>query len=141
MLNVVMVKANAGDDDGAVVRSIAISVPTEQVRRRRCRRQRRHSIALVINKVRSMAFSSVHPRRDSARRHGIAGMWWVASKEEEWNSSGVGRLVFSSGASRVSRVSLHSSEILLAACLLLSCFLAQVLLVFREDAAAFAATT
>jgi len=56
MLNVVMVKANAGDDDGAVVR-IAISVPTEQVRRR----QRRHSIVLVINKVRSMTFSSVRP--------------------------------------------------------------------------------
>ena len=60
MLNVVMVKANAGDDDGAVVR-IAISVPTEQVRRRRLRRCRRHSIVLVINKVRSMTFSSVRP--------------------------------------------------------------------------------
>ena len=44
MLNVVMVKANAGGNDGAVVR-IAISVPTG----RRCRRrQRRRSIALVI---------------------------------------------------------------------------------------------
>jgi len=85
MLNVVMVKANAGGNDGAVVR-IAISVPAgEQVRRRCRRRQRRRSIALVINRVRNMAFSSVRPGCDSARRRGYRQ---VVASGNKWQARG-----------------------------------------------------